>query len=78
VVAWDLGGGTLHIGIVGDRLSVAGAPMVVHNIGAGAREEDILFRYKVIGHYRLPEASAGAAKIAPGVARRRQSGIDSR
>ena len=31
-----------------------GVPLVVHNIGAGAREEDILFRYTIIGHYRLP------------------------
>ena len=58
-MAWDLGRGILHIGIVSDRKSVAGAPLVVHNIGAGAREEDILFRFTVIGHYRLP-AAAGA------------------
>ena len=55
VVAWDLGRGILHVGIVTDRESVAGIPLVVHNIGAGAREEDILFRYRVIGHYRLPD-----------------------
>jgi len=65
VVAWDLGGGILHIGIVSDRSSAGGTPLVVHNIGSGAREEDILFRYTVIGHYRLPQASAGAAKVAP-------------
>jgi uncharacterized protein len=57
IVAWDLGNGALHIGILGDRLSEAGAPLVIHNIGAGAREEDILFSYAVIGHYRLPPAS---------------------
>jgi uncharacterized protein YijF (DUF1287 family) len=28
-------------------------PLVIHNIGAGTREEDILFRYTIIGHYRL-------------------------
>jgi len=52
VVAWDLGGGTLHIGIVTDKKSDQGTPLVVHNIGRGAREEDILFEYKIIGHYR--------------------------
>jgi uncharacterized protein YijF (DUF1287 family) len=57
IVAWDLGNGTLHIGILGDRMSEEGAPLVIHNIGAGAREEDILFRYAVIGHYRLPPTS---------------------
>ena len=65
VVAWDLGRGILHIGIVSDRLSADGAPFVVHNIGAGTREEDILFRYAVIGHYRLPQALADAAKVTP-------------
>lgn len=54
IVAWDLGGGVLHIGIISDAKSVAGSPLVVHNIGAGTREEDILFRFAVIGQYRLP------------------------
>ena len=54
IVAWDLGRGILHIGIVSDLRSVTGTPLVVHNIGAGAREEDILFRYTIIGQYRLP------------------------
>jgi uncharacterized protein YijF (DUF1287 family) len=53
LVAWDLGGGILHIGIVSDRKASTGVPLVIHNIGAGAREEDILFRYAIIGHYRL-------------------------
>jgi len=62
IVAWDLGRGILHIGIVSDRKSVAGTPLIVHNIGAGAREEDLLFRFAVIGHYRLPESpQAGVA-----------------
>jgi uncharacterized protein YijF (DUF1287 family) len=54
IVAWDLGPGLLHIGIVSDARSPADTPLVVHNTGAGVREEDILFRYAVIGHYRLP------------------------
>jgi uncharacterized protein YijF (DUF1287 family) len=65
IVAWDLGRGVLHIGVVSDRDSVVGVPLVIHNIGAGAREEDILFRFTIIGHYRLRPpgngASAGAA-----------------
>ncbi len=28
------------------------APMVIHNIGQGTREEDVLFGFKIIGHYR--------------------------
>lgn len=53
VVAWMLPNGLHHIGLVSDRKSADGLrPLVVHNIGAGAREEDILFEYKIIGHYR--------------------------
>ena len=54
LVAWNLGGGILHIGIVSDRHAATRVPLVIHNIGAGKREEDILFRYTIIGHYRLP------------------------
>jgi|SRR5688572_16423709 len=56
IVAWDLGRGILHIGIVSDQKTADRTPLVVHNIGAGAREEDILFRYTIIGQYRLPAA----------------------
>jgi uncharacterized protein len=52
IVAWDLGGGVTHIGIVSDRQTAGATPQIIHNIGAGTKEEDILFRFKVIGHYR--------------------------
>jgi len=52
IVAWNLGRGILHVGIITDRKASTGTPLVVHNIGAGAREEDILFRFAIIGHYR--------------------------
>ena len=53
IVAWNLGGGVLHIGIVSDRKAVTGVLLVIHNIGSGAKEDDILLRYTIIGHYRL-------------------------
>ncbi|MCW3835941.1 DUF1287 domain-containing protein [Sphingomonas canadensis] len=40
-----------HIGIVSDRAGARG-PMVIHNIGAGAREEDALGDWPVTGRYR--------------------------
>lgn len=52
-VCWDLGGGVTHIGIVSDRQAPSGTPLIIHNIGGGAKEEDILFGYRVIGHYRI-------------------------
>ena len=63
IVAWDLGRGVTHIGIVVDRYLDSGTrPMVVHNIGAGPKLEDVLFQYKIIGHYRYygPEQTTGA------------------
>jgi uncharacterized protein YijF (DUF1287 family) len=63
VVAWDLGGGILHVGIVSDRRAPGGTPLVVHNIGAGAREDDILFRFSIIGHFRPPERTAGGLRL---------------
>lgn len=53
VVTWDLGRGLTHIGVVSDRQGAAGVPLVLHNIGRGTQEEDILFAFKVIGHYRF-------------------------
>jgi uncharacterized protein YijF (DUF1287 family) len=53
IVTWDLGGGVLHIGIVVDQKGPQnGRFYVVHNIGAGPKMEDVLFRWKIIGHYR--------------------------
>ncbi|HSC84263.1 MAG TPA: DUF1287 domain-containing protein [Pseudomonas sp.] len=53
VVTWDLGRGLTHIGIVSDRQGADGVPLVLHNIGRGTQEEDILLRFTIIGHYRF-------------------------
>jgi hypothetical protein len=52
LVTWDLCGGVPHIGIVVDRKSVSGRYLIVHNIGQGPRAEDVLFNWKINGHYR--------------------------
>jgi uncharacterized protein len=53
LVTWDLGGGVPHIGMVVDRrASGSGRNMIVHNIGEGPKMEDVLFRWKITGHYR--------------------------
>lgn len=52
LVTWDLGGGVPHIGIVVDKKGAAGRFMIVHNIGQGPRMEDVLFNWKITGHYR--------------------------
>ena len=52
LVAWDLGGGITHIGMVVDQKGRDGRYMIVHNIGRGPQMEDVLFDWKIIGHYR--------------------------
>lgn len=54
LVTWMLPGGSPHIGIVTDRVSPpSGNPLIVHNIGAGPRLDDILFTFEITGHYRF-------------------------
>src|SRR5215203_3924192 len=62
VVTWDLSGGLTHIGIV---VAVPAAVdesrlQIVHNIGSGPKMEDVLFAWKITGHYRFagPKAEA--------------------
>jgi uncharacterized protein YijF (DUF1287 family) len=58
MVTWVLPGNLPHIGIVTDRTSPAsGNPLVVHNIGAGPKLEDMLFAFPVTGHYRYVPGS---------------------
>lgn len=44
-------GTATHIGLVSD-LPGAHAPMILHNIGAGAREEDALLDWPITGRFR--------------------------
>jgi uncharacterized protein len=57
IVTWLLTAGVPHIGIVSNKRSPAGVPLVIHNIGRGTLEEDMLFRYQVTGHYRYAPAA---------------------
>ena len=53
IVSWDLGGGVPHIGIVTDRWSEGeGVYLMAHNIGGGVKVENVLFRWRITGHYR--------------------------
>jgi len=54
VVSWDLDGkGLTHIGIVSNILNEnTGHFLIIHNIGAGAKAEDVLFDWKITGHFR--------------------------
>lgn len=53
IIAWNLNGSVTHIGIVIDQKSSDTLRhLIVHNIGQGQVIEDVLFAYKIIGHYR--------------------------
>ena len=53
IVSQMLPGNLPHILIVSDRKNFSGTPMAIHNIGRGTQEENILFSYKITGHYRF-------------------------
>jgi uncharacterized protein YijF (DUF1287 family) len=54
IVAWRFDNGLYHIGMVSDMLDPSSnAPKMVHNVGAGVQIEDVLFKWKIIGHYRV-------------------------
>jgi uncharacterized protein YijF (DUF1287 family) len=54
VVTWDLDGkGMTHIGLVSNLWNETQRRyLVIHNIGGGTRAEDVLFNWKVTGHFR--------------------------
>lgn len=56
--AWQLGdivifGNDTHIGIVSDKRTESGRPLLIHNGGQDEREEDALGNDRVTGHYRF-------------------------
>ena len=53
IVCWNLGGGITHIGIVSNKkVENRERPLIINNIGSGQVLEDMLFDFKIIGHYR--------------------------
>ena len=65
IVSWRLPNGLAHVGIVSDRkvgFGLLGRPLVIHNIGYGAQEEDVLFSWQQTGHYRWISERGVAAR----------------
>lgn len=57
IVSWRLDNNLPHIGIVSDiKSEKTGNYKIVHNIGLGPKLDDMLFDYKIVGHFRyLPK-----------------------
>ena len=53
IVTWELKGNRPHIGIISDR-KIGDRPLIIHNIGSGTHEDDVLYRYTITRHFRLP------------------------
>ncbi len=53
IVSWRLGGRLPHIGIVSDKKASDGTPLIIHNIGEGPKEENMLFSFDINGHFRF-------------------------
>jgi len=54
IVVWKLPGSNLdHIGLCSDKLNSKGEPLIIHNVGYGAKEEDVLRAYKIVDHFRV-------------------------
>jgi hypothetical protein len=66
VITWELSGGLTHVGILTDRPSATpGRYLILHNIGAGPQLEDVLFAWKITGHYRYTGPPAPTPTPAP-------------
>jgi uncharacterized protein YijF (DUF1287 family) len=53
IVCWVLDSGLDHTGIVSSRRGESGSLMVVHNLSV-TKEEDVLEKWRIAGHYRFP------------------------
>jgi len=52
LVAWDLGRGSTHIGIVSTRRGPSGRPLIAHHVGGTPTVDDVLLRWPILAHFR--------------------------
>jgi uncharacterized protein len=52
IVCWEISKGATHIGLISNRKARSGRFLVAHNMGSGQVLEDMLFDYRIIGHFR--------------------------
>ncbi|MDD2867918.1 DUF1287 domain-containing protein [Neomegalonema sp.] len=66
IVSWRISGTQPHMGIVSDKRDErTGVPYIIHNIGAGVKEENMLFLSPPVGHYRFaPSGGSGPIRTA--------------
>ena len=70
IVTWDLNASQMHIGIIVDAPSATpGRYMILHNIGQGPKIEDVLFNWKITGHFRYTGPPQQQQPLTPKPAR---------
>lgn len=53
LLTWNLPGKLPHIGLVSDQKTADNSRyLIIHNIGKGTQEEDIIEQFELTGHYR--------------------------
>lgn len=59
IVTWQVSNNLPHIGIVSNIKSTSNAKRykIIHNIGLGPKLDDMLFDYKIVGHFRYEPES---------------------
>ena len=62
IVSWRLGGKLAHIGIVSDNRLADGTPLIIHNMGKGPVEDNILWIPNMTGHFRFTPSSNSDAQ----------------
>lgn len=62
IVTWRLNHRLPHIGIVSDRSTEQGRRLIIHNVGDGPKEEDVLFAYPLHRHFRIRTGTMDTAE----------------
>jgi len=52
LVTQRLSGNLPHILVVDSRMAAPGRPFAIHNVGAGAKREDVITAWPIVGHFR--------------------------
>lgn len=55
IVFWKLPFGKDHVGMLSFGRNADGFPLVIHNIGNGPQEEDVLRSWTLVGRFRFPK-----------------------
>ena len=54
IVEWKMPFGHDHTGVLSDHVDPQGFPLVIHNMGSGPLEQDVLRSWTIVRHFRYP------------------------